>query len=119
MRTKLWNAVGKQNPAKRAIRLKPLIIEIDATLLQYHLEKQAAAGNFKGGYGFAPMVDSLDYSRICGTGEILAALLHLGNKGANSAKVHIEVLWWILAVLPDDLAQEDRTLQCELVLVHF
>lgn len=118
LRTKLWDAAGKRNPAKRATRLKPLIIDIDATLVQSHSEKRGAAGNDKGGYGFAPMVTSVDYGQGCGTGEVLAVLLRPGNKGANSAKDHIEVLSQALAVLPDDLYQEDGTLHGERILVR-
>lgn len=118
LRTKLWDAAGERNPAKRATRLKPLIIDIDATLVQTHSDKQGAAGNYKGGYGFAPMVASVDYGQGCGTGEILAVLLRPGNQGANSAKDHIEVLSQALAVLPDDLYQEDGTLHGERILVR-
>jgi len=55
-------------------------IDLDATLLSAHSEKQGAAGNFKGGFGFHPMMAYLDE-----TGEALAGLLRPGNAGANTA----------------------------------
>ena len=72
-----------------ATRLDPLTLDIDATLVTAHSEKESSAGTYKGGYGFAPMVASIDYGKDngngTGTGEILAGILRPGNKGANSA----------------------------------
>ncbi len=42
-------------------------IDLDATLVGSHSEKEGAAGNFKGGYGFHPMLAYADQ-----TGEALA-----------------------------------------------
>ena len=44
-----------------------LEIDVDATLIGSHSEKEGAAGNFKGGYGFHPMLAYADE-----TGEALA-----------------------------------------------
>lgn len=118
LRSRLWAAAGDRNPAKRATRTNPLIIDIDATLVQAHSDKQGAAGTYKGGYGFAPMIACLDYGTGNGTGEILAVLLRPGNRGANSAKDHIEVLSQALAVLPDDFYDQDGTLIGEKLLVR-
>ncbi|WP_431710495.1 IS1380 family transposase [Glutamicibacter uratoxydans] len=118
LRSRLWAAAGDRNPAKRATRINPLIIDIDATLVQAHSDKQGAAGTYKGGYGFAPMIACLDYGQGYGTGEILAVLLRSGNKGANSAKDHIEVLSQALAVLPDDFYDDHGVLIGEKLLVR-
>ena len=47
--------------AARAPRL--IEIDLDATLLVAHSDKDGAAGNFKGGFGFHPMLAYLDGSR--------------------------------------------------------
>ena len=57
-----------------------LTIDVDATLIGSHSEKEGAAGNFKGGYGFHPMLAYADE-----TSEALAGELRSGNAGANSA----------------------------------
>jgi hypothetical protein len=38
-------------------------IDVDATLLGSHFEKEGAAGNFKGGFGFYPMLAYCDQTR--------------------------------------------------------
>jgi Transposase DDE domain group 1 len=57
-----------------------LTIDIDATLICAHSEKQGAAGNYQGGFGFHPLHAYADETR-----EALAALLRPGNAGANTA----------------------------------
>ena len=61
-------------------------IDLDATLIGSHSEKEGAAGNFKGGYGFHPMLAYADQ-----TGEALAGELRPGNAGANTAADQITV----------------------------
>jgi len=73
------------------------VIDIDATLVDSHSDKQAAAGTYKGGYGFHPLMAYLD-----ATGECLAAMLRPGNAGSNTASDHIEVLGDALAQIPVD-----------------
>ena len=43
------------------------------------------------------MIAMADYGKTNGTGEVLAVYLRPGNRGANSAKSHIEVLNQALA----------------------
>jgi Transposase DDE domain group 1 len=64
-----------------------LTIDVDATLVTAHSEKERAAGNYKGGYGFHPLQAYADQTR-----EALAALLRPGNAGANTAADHVTVL---------------------------
>lgn len=118
LRSRIWAAAGTRNPAERASRLHPLIIDIDATLVQAHSDKEHAAGTYKGGYGFAPMIATADYGQGHGTDEILAVPLRPGNKGANSAKDHIEVLTQALSVLPDDFYDQHGALVGEKLLVR-
>jgi hypothetical protein len=63
------------------------IIDIDATLITSHSDKDGAAGTFKGGFGFHPLPAYLDESR-----EALGAVLRPGNAGANTAADHLRVL---------------------------
>jgi hypothetical protein len=72
-----------------------LTIDIDATLITAHSEKEGAAGNYKGGYGFHPLAAYADETR-----EALGALLRPGNAGANTATDHITVLDRALEQVP-------------------
>ena len=72
-----------------------LTIDVDATLITAHSEKERAAGNYKGGYGFFPLQAYLDETR-----EALAGLLRPGNAGANTAADHVSVLDLALAQIP-------------------
>ena len=84
-------------PARAAGRdLGYAVIDIDATLVTAHSDKQGTAGNFKGGFGYHPIGAWLD-----NTGEALAAILRPGNAGSNTAADHITVLDLALAQLPD------------------
>ena len=118
LRTRVWGAAGTRNPACRATALDPLTIDIDASLVHVHSEKEKAAGTYKGGYGFSPMIASVDYGQDNGTGEILAVMMRPGNQGANSARDHIEVLSQALAQLPDDFYDSHGELIGEKILVR-
>src|SRR3954462_14387608 len=72
-----------------------LTIDVDATLITAHSEKQQAAGNYKGGYGFHPLHAYADETR-----EALGALLRPGNAGANTALDHVTVLDRALEQIP-------------------
>jgi hypothetical protein len=72
-----------------------LTIDVDATLITAHSEKEQAAGNYKGGYGFHPLQAYADETR-----EALAGLLRAGNAGANTAADHITVLDRALEQIP-------------------
>jgi hypothetical protein len=76
----------------------PLRLDLDATLLDAHADKQGAAGTFKHGFGFHPLLAWLD--RGDGTGEALAGILRPGNAGSNTAQDHIDVLAMALLALP-------------------
>jgi hypothetical protein len=75
-----------------------LLVDIDGTLVAAHSDKQGAAGTYKGGFGFYPLVCFLD--RQDGTGEALAGILRPGNAGSNTAADHIEVVDLALVQLP-------------------
>jgi hypothetical protein len=74
---------------------KRLTIDLDATLIGSHSEKEGAAGNFKGGYGFHPMLAYADE-----TSESLAGELRPGNAGANTAADQIAVADQAIGQIP-------------------
>ena len=78
-------------------RPETITLDIDASLLTAHSEKQGAAGNYKGGFGFHPLL-----CYLAETGEPLAGLLRPGNAGANTAADHFEVLQLALEQLPEE-----------------
>lgn len=84
----------------------PLFIDLDPTLIEAGSEKEGAAGTFKGGFGFHPMLAFLDRpGDPCG-GEPLAGLLRPGNAGANTVADQIEIAEEALEQLPADLAAD-------------
>lgn len=83
-------------------RPKTITLDIDASLLGAHSEKERAAGTYKGGFGFFPLLCYLEE-----TGEALAGLLRPGNAGANTAADHSALLQLALEQLPEvDLDRE-------------
>jgi hypothetical protein len=70
-----------------------VILDFDATPVTAHSEKEGAAGHYKGGFGFHPLLAS------CGR-EVLAGVLRPGNAGANNADDHLDVLELALEQLP-------------------
>ena len=76
-----------------------MIIDLDATLVTAHSEKEHAAPTFKRGYGFHPLCAFVDHGPT-GTGEPLHLLLRPGNAGSNTAADHIAVTRKALAQVP-------------------
>ena len=76
-------------------RGRPLVLDVDSTLVEIHSEnKEGAAPHFKGGYGFHPMV--------CSTadGEPLWVKQRAGNAAANDIADHLEVIDAAVSMLP-------------------
>jgi len=72
------------------------VLDVDASIVVCHSEKEQAAATFKSTFGYHPILAFLDNS-----GEFLAGLLRPGNAGANTAVDHIAVLDAALAQIPD------------------
>ena len=86
----------------------PFFVDLDPTLIEAGSEKEGAAGTFKGGFGFHPMLAFLDRpGDPCG-GEPLAGLLRPGNAGANTVADQIEVAEEALEQLPADIAADSE-----------
>jgi hypothetical protein len=64
-----------------------VVLDVDATLVAAHSEKDRARATFKGGFGFHPIGVWCD-----NTTELLAVTLRPGNAGSNHAGDHIDVL---------------------------
>lgn len=76
-----------------------LTIDLDATILISHSEKQNAAATWKKTFGFHPLMAYLDRPDVSG-GEALAGMLRTGKAGSNTAADHQQVLVMALAALP-------------------
>jgi hypothetical protein len=84
-------------PARAAGRDIPgLVIDLDASVVICHSEKEQAAPTFKHTFGYHPIFGFLD-----NTNEALAGILRPGNAGSNTAADHIAVLDACLAQIPD------------------
>ncbi len=108
----LWEAVAevREQVWRRANVIGgPVVLDIDATLVEIHSENKAGtAPTYKGGFGFGPMLcfaDTVGDQRI---GESLAALLRPGNAGANKVTDHLTVLDAAIAQLPAGVAAGHR-----------
>jgi hypothetical protein len=75
------------------------VIDVDATLVTAHSEKEQAAPTFRRGFGFHPLCAFVDHGTE-GTGEPLAVLLRAGNAGSNTVADHVTVIRAALAQLP-------------------
>lgn len=98
-RATAWTLAGDQAPDHDISPEHPLIVDLDATLLTAHSDKQSAAPTFKRGFGFHPLCSFVDHGTT-GTGEPLAFLLRPGNAGSNTAADHITVTRDALRQLP-------------------
>jgi Transposase DDE domain group 1 len=89
---------GAPVPAATAagVELPGLVVDVDASIVECHSEKESAAATFKSTFGYHPILAFLDNS-----GEFLAGLLRPGNAGANTAADHITVLDAALVQIPD------------------
>lgn len=89
---------GEGIPAARAGgRVLPgRVLDLDATLITSHSQKDQAAPTYRGGFGFHPLLCFL-----ANTGEAMSGRLRPGNAGANTAADHITVFDQALAQIPD------------------
>ena len=75
------------------------IVDVDCTMITSHSDaKEGAAGTFKGGFGFHPVLAFLD-----ATGEALASILRPGNASAWSASDLNDCVDLALDQLTDDM----------------
>jgi hypothetical protein len=94
-RLRAAHAVARSRAWKLGGAPAELDIDLDATLIRSHSDKDGAAGTFKGGFGFHPMLAYGDQ-----TGEALAGELRAGNAGANTAADQIAVAEHAIQQIP-------------------
>jgi hypothetical protein len=100
-RARVWDRTGAP------IQNGKVVIDLDATLVSAHSEKESATRTWKKTFGFHPLLAYADHGDG-GTGEPVAGLLRPGNAGSNTATDHIEVFDAALAQLPAHLRKPDE-----------
>ncbi|MBO0808785.1 MAG: IS1380 family transposase [Actinobacteria bacterium] len=98
-RSRAWELAGPNAADHQVDAGAPLVIDVDATLVSAHSEKEGAAATFKKGFGHHPLWSFVDHGPA-GTGEPLSVLLRPGNAGSNTAADHITVIREALRQLP-------------------
>jgi hypothetical protein len=98
-RQRAWGLAGERGPAAGITAAAPLVIDLDATLVTAHSDKELARPTFKRGYGHHPLWVFADHG-AAGTGEPLAVMLRAGNAGSNTAADHVSVIREALRQLP-------------------
>lgn len=98
-RATAWGLAGADAPDHHADAKHPVVIDLDATLITAHSDKESATKTWKKGYGFHPLCAFLDHGTD-GTGEPLVIKLRTGKAGSNTAADHIAVTKQALAQLP-------------------
>jgi hypothetical protein len=73
-----------------------LVLDLDASIVICHSEKQSATPTYKRTFGYHPLFCFLD-----GTREALSGLLREGRAGSNTTADHITVLNQALTQIPD------------------
>ena len=99
-RARVWDAGARPDT---------ITLNIDATLVAAHSDKESAAGTYKHGYGFHPICCYLDE-----TGEALAAILRPGNAGSNTASDHFAVLGLALDQIPAEDLDRDILVRADI-----
>jgi hypothetical protein len=94
-RERAWALAGDAAPGAGG----PVIVDLDATIVIAHSEKEQAAPTWKKTFGFHPMTAWADHGQD-GNGEPLAIVLRPGNAGSNTAADHVEAARLALAQLP-------------------
>ena len=90
-RARVWALAGAHAPNAGIDAGAPLIIDVDATLVTAHSEKEFAAPTFKKGFGHHPLCAFADHGPS-GSGEALVIMLRPGNAGSNTAADHTTVI---------------------------
>lgn len=93
-RVRQARALARERAWKAGTAPSRVILDFDATPISIHSEKELAAGHYKGGFGFNPLL------ACCGR-EVLAGVLRPGSAGANNAEDHLDVLELALEQLPE------------------
>jgi hypothetical protein len=94
-RERAWALAAENAPGADGL----VTVDLDATIVIAHSDKDQAAPTWKKTFGFHPMTVWADHGEG-GNGEPLAIVLRAGNAGSNTAADHIEATRLSLAQLP-------------------
>jgi DDE family transposase len=92
-RERVWRHAGAPTQDGR------VVIDMDASLVTAHSDKQQASKTWKRTFGFHPLLGFVDHG-VEGAGEPVAELLRPGRAGSNTAVDHITVFDAALAQIP-------------------
>jgi len=98
VRAHVWSQLPGGLPASRVADTDlgdTVVLDVDATLVTTHSEKEGSASTFKKGFGYHPLGVWCD-----NTQESLALMLRPGNAGSNTAADHIAVLTAAIGQVP-------------------
>lgn len=97
-RRHVWAQLPAGVPASRVAGTdldEVIVVDVDATIVVAHSEKEQAAATFKRNFGYHPLGAWCD-----NTSEFLAGKLRAGNAGSNTTADHIEVLSEAITQIP-------------------
>jgi Transposase DDE domain group 1 len=95
-RERAWALAGNSAPGADG---GLVTVDLDATIVIAHSEKEQASPTWKKTYGFHPLAAFADHG-ASGNGEPLAIVLRAGSAGSNTTAGHIEATRLALAQLP-------------------
>ena len=101
-RERAWALAGHNAPGAEG---GLVTVDLDATIVIAHSEKEQAAPTWKKTFGHHPMTAWADHGQG-GNGEPLAIVLRPGNAGSNTAADHIGAARLALAQLPGHLRRK-------------
>jgi hypothetical protein len=101
-RERAWALAGQNAPGADG---GLVTVDLDATIVIAHSEKEQAAPTWKKTFGHHPMTAWADHGQG-GNGEPLAIVLRPGNAGSNTASDHIETARLAIAQLPGHLRRK-------------
>jgi len=107
-RARAWKLGVRPQRREGAEQAERTVIDIDATLIGAHSEKEGAQGTFKKGFGHHPLLCYLD-----GSGEAPAGILREGKAGSNTASDHIAVLDLALEQLDEQALEGEILLRAD------